>query len=211
MLGTTGQYIWTDSFNLSQHSATIHIESQVRNDSSAPARVELLAQIEDLDGKPVGNAMSGPMTLAPGATDVLTTRPTLSIHFWSWGVRISLFGQDHVACQWTIHRLGVTRTGFRETAFHNGMIYLNGCVIQDDGYATRSTNEWPALGTDVRPWVSDFSNGLMINDNADLVRWMHVTPSKQDVQSCAPDGTDRIHASRRRRRRSEGQRVAGSR
>ena len=78
----------------------------------------------------------------------------------------------------------VTRTGFRETAFHNGMIYLNGRVIQVHGYATRSTNEWPALGTDVPPWVSDFSNGLMINDNADLVRWMHVTPSKQDVQSC---------------------------
>ena len=185
MLGTTGQYIWTDSFNLSQHSATIHIESQVRNDSSAPARVELQAQIDDLDGKPVANAMSEPMTLAPGATDVLTTQTDAQhLHFWSWGYGYLYSVRTTLLVNGKSIDSVVTRTGFRETAFHNGMIYLNGRVIQVHGYAARSTNEWPALGTDVPPWVSDFSNGLMVHDNADLVRWMHVTPSKQDIQSC---------------------------
>ena len=33
-------------------------------------------------------------------------------------------------------------------------------------------------------WMSDYSNGLMIEHNANLFRWMHVTPWKQDVESC---------------------------
>src|SRR3989442_3973507 len=32
--------------------------------------------------------------------------------------------------------------------------------------------------------MSDFSNNLMVTSNANLVRWMHVTPWKQDVESC---------------------------
>src|SRR5258708_8292766 len=32
--------------------------------------------------------------------------------------------------------------------------------------------------------MSDYSNRLMVESNANLVRWMHVTPWKQDVESC---------------------------
>jgi len=42
----------------------------------------------------------------------------------------------------------------------------------------------PAIGLSVPPWISDFSNRMMVDSNANLVRWMHVTPSKQDVESC---------------------------
>ena len=52
------------------------------------------------------------------------------------------------------------------------------------GYAQRTSNEWPAVGLSVPAWLSDFSNDLMVKGNANLVRWMHVTPWKQDVESC---------------------------
>ncbi len=61
---------------------------------------------------------------------------------------------------------------------------LNDRVVQLKGYAQRTTNEWPALGSAVPAWLSDFSNRLMLESNANLVRWMHVTPWKQDVESC---------------------------
>src|SRR3954470_9496017 len=35
-----------------------------------------------------------------------------------------------------------------------------------------------------RPGMSDFSNRLIVESNGNLVRWMHVTPWKQDVESC---------------------------
>jgi beta-galactosidase len=49
-------------------------------------------------------------------------------------------------------------------------------VIQMHGYGQRTTNEWPALGLSVPAWMSDLSNGLMVEGNANLIRWMHVTP-----------------------------------
>jgi hypothetical protein len=63
------------------------------------------------------------------------------------------------------------------------MIYLNGRVIQVHGYGQRTTNEWPAIGLSVPPWMSDLSNKLIVQGNGNLVRWMHVTPWKQDVES----------------------------
>lgn len=48
----------------------------------------------------------------------------------------------------------------------------------------RTSNEWPAVGMSVPAWLSDYSNGLMVESNANMVRWMHVIPWKQDVESC---------------------------
>lgn len=77
-----------------------------------------------------------------------------------------------------------TRTGFRKTRFGKGMIWLNDRVIQMKGFAQRTSNEWPGVGMSVPAWLSDYSNGLMVEDNANLVRWMHITPWKQDIESC---------------------------
>jgi hypothetical protein len=77
-----------------------------------------------------------------------------------------------------------TITGFRKTAFKDGMIYLNDRVIMVHGYAQRTSNEWPAIGLSVPPWMSDYSNGLMVESGGNLVRWMHITPWKQDIESC---------------------------
>ena len=77
-----------------------------------------------------------------------------------------------------------TRTGFRKTEFGHGLVKLNDRVIQVHGYAQRSTNEWPAVGQEVQPWMSDFTNALMVESGGNVVRWLHVTPPKQEVESC---------------------------
>jgi beta-galactosidase len=51
------------------------------------------------------------------------------------------------------------------------------------GYAQRTSNEWPAIGLSVPSWLSDYSNGLAVESNANLIRWMHIAPWKQDVES----------------------------
>lgn len=78
----------------------------------------------------------------------------------------------------------VTKTGFRKTRFGEGKVWLNDRVLQMKGYAQRTSNEWPGVGLSVPPWMSDFSNGLLLDHNANFFRWMHVTPWKQDVESC---------------------------
>jgi beta-galactosidase len=32
-------------------------------------------------------------------------------------------------------------------------------------------------------WLSDLSNGLLVESGGNLVRWMHITPAAQDVES----------------------------
>jgi beta-galactosidase len=122
------------------------------------------------------------VTLAPGETRTVSAQaqaegPALL----ELGLRLSLRG-DHGAGG---GRRGVdavvTRTGFRKTEFRNGMIFLNDRVMQVHGYAQRTSNEWPALGTDIPPWISDVSNGLLVESGGNLVRWMHITPAAQDV------------------------------
>ncbi|RZM20057.1 MAG: glycoside hydrolase family 2 protein, partial [Sphingomonas sp.] len=76
-----------------------------------------------------------------------------------------------------------TLTGFRSTRFADGMIQLNGRTMQVHGYAQRTSNEWPAVGVSIPPWISDFSNALMVESGGNMVRWMHITPSKQDIES----------------------------
>ena len=97
-----------------------------------------------------------------------------------------------------------TRTGFRKTEFSNGVMKLNDRVIQLKGYAQQH-ERWPAVGQSVPAWLSDFSNLLMVKSGANLVRWMHVTPWKQDVESCVA-GLDAKRAGRRLRKRRRGRR-----
>ena len=77
-----------------------------------------------------------------------------------------------------------TKTGFRKTRFEEGKIWLNDRCLMVHGYAQRSSNEWAGIGIDIPAWLSDYSNDLMVKSGGNLVRWMHVTPSRQDVESC---------------------------
>lgn len=62
------------------------------------------------------------------------------------------------------------RAGFRKTGFGDGMVRLNDRVLQMKGYAQRTSIEWPAVGLSVPPWLSDYSNGLAVEGNANLTR-----------------------------------------
>src|SRR5574344_3153509 len=64
------------------------------------------------------------------------------------------------------------------------MFYLNDRVMMVHGYAQRTSNEWPGIGMSAPAWLSDYSNNLEVKSGGNVVRWMHVTPWKQDVESC---------------------------
>lgn len=184
-LGTVGVYVYADDFDIAGGSATIHAESEVRNDYDKSITFDFQVAVEDMEGTIVGQFSGDHATLAPGATmTVSASRRLENLHFWSWGygylynvyTTLLVDGQPVDTVR--------TRTGFRKIASRNGMFLLNDRVLQIKGYAQRSSNEWPALGLPSAPWLSDFSNRLMVVGNANTVRWMHVTPSKQDVESC---------------------------
>ena len=184
-LGTTGVYVYAQNFNILGRSATITAESEVKNEYPDSKTVGYSVSLLDMDGRLVKTFTGAGSVLQSGETKVVKASAQVSgLNFWSWGYGylyqvVTTLNVDGKAVDAV-----TTRTGFRKTEFKNGMFYLNDRVLQVKGYAQRTSNEWPAVGMSVPAWISDFSNRLVVEGNGNLVRWMHVTPWKQDVESC---------------------------
>lgn len=184
-LKTTGVYIYAEDIRVKSRKAVIHAESEVRNEYGRSKEVCYRAELIDRDGRLLKTFESAPVVVKPGEQIVLKASSEVDgLHFWSWGygylyvVKTSLWVDGEKVDEVS------TRTGFRKTRFGKGMIWLNDRVIQVKGFAQRTSNEWPGVGMSVPAWLSDYTNGLMVECNANLVRWMHITPWKQDIESC---------------------------
>ncbi|ESQ81324.1 sugar-binding domain-containing protein [Asticcacaulis sp. YBE204] len=183
-LNTTGAYIYGKDYDIAGKSATIHAESEVKNDSAAERTLTYGVQVRDLDGKVVATFDGGQTKIAAGQTATLKAEKKVTgLNFWSWGYGYLYTVTTTLSENGKVIDAMDTRTGFRSTDFSDGKVKLNGRVLLMKGYAQRTTNEWPGVGVSVPPWISDFGNNMMLEGNGNLMRWMHVTPSKQDVES----------------------------
>ncbi len=141
--------------------------------------------VYDLEGKFRSKFISDKTKLQAGEKQILKANSLIKdLHFWSWGYGYLYDVYTCLILDGKVQDTVKTRTGFRKTEFKNGMIILNDRPIQIKGYAQRTSNEWPGVGMSVAPWLSDFSNQMIVEGNGNMVRWMHVTPWKQDVESC---------------------------
>lgn len=179
-LQTTGTYVYATEINVKSRTAVVNVESEVKNDSKKKVNVGLLAEVFDNDGKKVAEFSEKPVEIAAGASAVLHASEKVDdLHFWSWGygylykVKTSLL-VDGKKCDDV-----TTTTGFRKARFGEGKIWLNDRVLQMKGYAQRSSNEWPGVGLSVAPWLSDYSNSLVVEGNGNFLRWMHVAPGNR--------------------------------
>ncbi len=190
-LGTTGTYVYATDFDIQGHKATVHIESQVKNEDSKARTFRLYARVvrskQELTDIIIGKAV----TLQPGETRTVHIESELrDLHFWSWGygylytVKTYLVEGDLPPSQENQCDEVTIRTGFRKTEFKDGKFYLNDRCMMVHGYAQRTSNEWPGVGISVPAWLSDYSNDLAVKSGGNLMRWMHVCPWKQDIESC---------------------------
>ena len=184
-LRTTGTYVYATDYNVAKHRATVHVESQVINATDKAQRGRLRITLLDADGRQVAR-FSGKTQLIPaGDTVTLSASQAMSrLHFWSWGYGYLYTVKSALEIGGKSTDEVTLRTGFRKTQFGQGRVWLNDRVIMVHGFAQRSSNEWPAVGTDIPAWLSDYGNALCVEGNGNLVRWMHVTPGKQEIESC---------------------------
>ena len=185
-LGTTGTYIYATDFDIAGHKAVIHAESQVKNEDNRERAFTFYAKVLDIDGKEIARLDGERVVMKPGETRTVKVQQAVSgLQFWSWGygylytIKTLLKADDGSKIDDVI-----TRTGFRKTEFKDGKFYLNDRCLMVHGYAQRTSNEWPGVGISVPAWLSDYSNALMVESGGNLVRWMHVCPWKQDIESC---------------------------
>lgn len=184
-LKTTGVYVYAEDIRVRSRQALVHAESEVKNETKKPQTVGYQVELYDRDGKLVKQFSGAEQVIPAGGTAVLSAEAEIGgLHFWSWGYGYLYTVKTALVIDGEKTDEVITRTGFRKTRFAEGKVWLNDRVIQLKGFAQRTSNEWPAVGMSVPAWLSDYSNGLMVEGNANLVRWMHVTPWKQDVESC---------------------------
>jgi beta-galactosidase len=184
-LRTTGVYVYARNFDIRAKSATITAETEIRNEYPTPKTFGFSVVLEDLNGKSIKTFKETSFTLAANETKVIRASDVVNnLEFWSWGYGYLYNVLTILNINGAPIDIVRTRTGFRKTDFSHGMFKLNERTLHLKGYAQRTTNEWPTIGSAVPAWLSDFSNNLMVESNANLVRWMHVTPWKQDVESC---------------------------
>ncbi len=197
-LGTTGTCVYATDFDIPGHKAVIHAESEVKNEDTRARTFIYHVSVLDIDNKEVAQFHSASVTMQPGETRIVKAQqPVSDLHFWSWGygylytIKTSLLPSLSSEEQKASPRGGLegtdevtTITGFRKTRFGEGKIWLNDRVMMVHGYAQRTSNEWPGVGISVPAWLSDYSNNLMVESGGNMVRWMHVTPWKQDIESC---------------------------
>ena len=191
-LGTTGTYVYATDYDIPNRKAVIHVESQVRNEDTTARDVALIFTMTDADGNIVAREENPDFThIEPGETVTLkAATEVFGLHFWSWGygylytVETRLKEVPPGSEMIRYHDPVITSTGFRKTEFKEGKIWLNDRCMMVHGYAQRTSNEWPGVGMSVPAWLSDYSNGLMVESGGNMVRWMHVTPWKQDIESC---------------------------
>ncbi|MGI6232491.1 MAG: glycoside hydrolase family 2 protein [Prevotella sp.] len=184
-LATTGTYIYGYNYDVAHHTATVHAESQVKNETDKAVTRGFQVIVSEMDGREVARFNGPQVTIPAHGCSILSAEERISkLHFWSWGygylykVKTILTDNGQPTDEVT------TVTGFRKTEFKQGLFYLNDRVIMVHGYAQRSSNEWPGVGMSVPAWLSDYSNDLLVKSGGNLVRWMHITPWKQDVESC---------------------------
>jgi len=184
-LGTTGTYIYGSNYDIRKKRVTANIESQVINTLSSDCHVALKVEVYDVDKKKVASFKSRPILLAAGDTTTLkASKPLSDVHFWSWGYGYLYTIKSTLLVDGKASDEVALRTGFRKTEFRDGKIFLNDRCMMVHGYAQRTSNEWPGVGIDIPAWLSDYSNNMMVESGGNVVRWMHVTPSKQDIESC---------------------------
>ena len=188
-LGTVGTYIYAQNINVPGKSAVIHADAQVRNDDSVAHTLNSEVVIVDTNGVLLASFTGEAVTISAGETNVLTASSLVTnLNFWSWGYGYLYDVYTIVRETNTVLDVVRTRTGFRKTQFTDGMVRLNDRVINIHGFAQRSTDEWPAIGTSAPTWMNDFSQRMVVDGGGNNMRWMHVAPGKQLVEACDRQG-----------------------
>ena len=185
LLKTSGIYTYAENISTAKRTAEIGVDAEVKNDEAAATTVACQSVLVDNQGKAVAAFDAGSRTLTPGETTTFTVKKAVGdLHFWQPGYPYLYRVFTIISKNGKPVDVRETVTGFRKIEVRGGGLYLNNRLLMTMGYAQRSSNEWPGLGTAYPDWLHQYSDQLMVEGNATMVRWMHVMPSPQDTEAC---------------------------
>ncbi|MGC3989752.1 MAG: DUF4982 domain-containing protein [Chthoniobacteraceae bacterium] len=188
-LGTTGTYVYGTNYDVQKQTATVNIESQVKNQSGDQAAVDFSAVVVDAAGNVVAKLQGDPLDMVDGETGTAKASGALTnVRWWSPETPNLYRVYTLLSVDGQVVDVEKTITGFRKTDFKGGAstggVFINDKFTWLTGWAQRSTDEWAAIGAANPDWLYDFDMTLMKGCNGNYVRWMHTAPTKQDSDAC---------------------------
>ncbi|MCX7714933.1 MAG: glycoside hydrolase family 2 protein [Clostridia bacterium] len=210
-LKTKGNYIYASDFNIREKTATINVEAEVRNETSADKNLTLEVNVVDSDGKlaytfsksatvkaatdkgahfltvvPSDAYASAPSATNADTVDVTTIKASYAaenLNFWSPDAPFLYTVYTVLKEGDTVLDVQKKVTGFRKVTYDatNGLL-INDSSVFLTGYAQRATNEWAVVGV-ANDWLEDVDMQLVKESNANFIRWMHVAPKPNAIRS----------------------------
>ena len=185
-LGTAGTYLYSTSLDTQQKTADLNVEAEVVNDYPAEQKAGCSAVVVDRDGNEVARLSAEPQAVAPGQKAVFKLKAPLSgLHLWSpdypylYKIYV-LVSADGKTVDVQALPLGVRQFTFSP---EHGL-EVNGHPIYLNGFAPRTSMEWPCVGTPV-DWMNELDFRMIKECNGNFVRPMHIAP--RPVQVAAAD------------------------
>jgi len=146
-LGRWGVHLPSD-LNIAGKTATVNIESPIKNETAAPAAVQLLGLVVDNAGNVRTEMRSQLKRSLPDRRD---DQGGGKIDGARFGARMIRIYMTSIRCVHGDKIVDVNKhtTGFRKAEFKGGAgtggVYINDKFTYLKGYAIRSTNEWAAV------------------------------------------------------------------
>ncbi len=181
-LQTVGPYVYATE--ISDKSAKVNLEVPIENGRKDGAKVELVAEVLDRNGKPV-LTMKREGTIAAGASVEFTVSGTIG--------NPQLWEPDNpylyrVVCALRVNGEAVDTCevplGIRTVRWEaNTGFYINGHHLKLHGWGQKPTDEWPGLGAAQPDWVHFYTLELMKQAGGNFVRWGHCLGGPAQIQA----------------------------
>jgi beta-galactosidase len=187
-LQTTGTYIYGENYNIAGKTCDVTVESQVKNESGDRATAAVSVAIVDEDGVVRAQfAGEGVDMVAGEKTEVSASGSLTGARFWSPSDPYLYDVYSIVSVDGKVVDVVKTTTGFRKTEFKGGAgtggVYINDKFVYLKGYSQRSSDEWAGIGAGYPQWMHDYTAEMLRESNGNYMRWMHVSPTKVDVEA----------------------------
>lgn len=182
-LQTAGPYIYAS--DVSEQSATVHLEVPVQNQRKEAADVEVGAEIFDRDGKSVAALTTTAHVDAGGASTRKLTIELPNPQLWEpeypylYKAVVTLRSGGK-AVDSTDLPLGIRTVKW--TADRG--FFINGHHEKLHGWGQKPTDEWPALGAAQPDWLHYFTLNLMKQAGGNWVRWGHCAAGPAQIEAC---------------------------
>src|SRR5690625_1464680 len=197
-LETYGTYIYPSEISTDNRTADINIESEVKNESDEDRDISLESVVVDMDGQAVKTITSESTTIPSGEAHTLKISSGMTdVEFWQPDYPYLYTVYNVIKEGEKVLDVYPITTGFRKAEFHGGWdeggVYINNKLEYLSGYAQRSTNEWALLGQATPQWIADYDGELMVENNSNFIRWMHISPTPNSARMTDKYGIVSVH------------------